>query len=102
MLLTSPKFAAGGAIPAACTCQGAGLNPSLTIADVPTGSVSLALILDDPDSPSGTFTHWLLWNIAPETHEIAEGPVPVGAVQGLNDFGKPSYGGPCPSSGQHR
>ena len=60
------------------------------------------MIVDDPDAPGGLFNHWLLWNIAPATSQIAEKSIPAGAAQGTNDFGKTAYGGPCPPSGTHR
>jgi len=60
------------------------------------------LIVDDPDAPMGTWTHWTAWNIAPATAEIAENSVPAGAQEGATDFGRPGYGGPCPPSGTHR
>ncbi len=60
------------------------------------------LILDDPDAPSGTFTHWLIWNIPPATKSIASGSAPDAAVQGRNDFGQTGYSGPCPPNGTHR
>ena len=62
---------------------------------------SLVLIADDPDAPSGLFTHWLVWNIPPQTNSIAEGSAPKG-VHGTNDFGKSGYSGPCPPPGTHR
>jgi hypothetical protein len=62
----------------------------------------LVLIVDDPDAPSGLFTHWLVWNIDPKTTSIAEHIVPKGAVEGTNDFGESGYGGPQPPSGTHR
>jgi Raf kinase inhibitor-like YbhB/YbcL family protein len=60
------------------------------------------LIVDDPDAPAGTWVHWVLWNIGPDTKEIGENTVPSGALQGVNDFRKHDYGGPCPPSGTHR
>ena len=62
----------------------------------------MALIIEDPDAPSKTFNHWLLWNLSPQTQEIKENSVPKDAVLGTNDFGKLIYGGPCPPSGTHR
>lgn len=100
--ISSPVFDSGGGIPVKYTCDGANVNPPLTISGVPEEAKSLALIVDDPDTPSGTWTHWLLWNIDPATNEIAENSVPVGSVVGTNDFGDASYGGPCPPSGVHR
>ena len=63
---------------------------------------SLVLIVDDPDAPGGTFTHWLMWRLKPDLQEIPANSTPQDAVQGANDFGKPKYGGPCPPSGTHR
>jgi hypothetical protein len=102
MQLTSPAFAHGGGIPPRYTCQGQNVNPELEIKDVPPGCRSLALIMDDPDAPGGTWDHWLVWNLAPETVSVTEGSVPEGAVQGRNSWGRNEYGGPCPPSGTHR
>ncbi len=89
-------------IPRKYTCDGKNVNPPLEIKNVPPGSKSLALIVDDLDAPRKTFVHWILWNIDPEVKEIKENSVPKGAVQGKNDFKKNSYGGPCPPSRTHR
>lgn len=102
MKISSPDFKQGGSIPARYTCDGENVNPSVSISGVPAGAKSLVLIVDDPDAPHGTWTHWLLWNISPGTDEIATGSAPGGAVQGVNDFSKNTYGGPCPPSGTHR
>jgi Raf kinase inhibitor-like YbhB/YbcL family protein len=101
MKVTSAAFQEGGNISSTFTCDGAGTSPPLQIADVPSGAKSLVLIVDDPDAPSGVFTHWAVWNISPQTSTIAEGSPPKG-VQGANDFGKRGYGAPCPPSGTHR
>ncbi len=99
---TSRAFPDNGMIPSEYTCDGADGNPPLTIRNVPANSRSLALIVDDPDAPRGTWVHWVLWNIGPGTTEIPSKSVPGGALQGTNDFGKQGYGGPCPPSGTHR
>jgi Raf kinase inhibitor-like YbhB/YbcL family protein len=101
MKITSSAFQEGANIPSKFTCDGADTSPPLQIADIPSGAKSLALIMDDPDAPSGLFTHWAVWNISPQTSSIAEESTPKG-VQGANDFGKSGYGGPCPPSGAHR
>lgn len=77
------------------------VNPPLNISDIPVDAASLALIMDDPDAPSGTFTHWVVYNIAPAELDIEEGEVPEGAVLGVNDYGELGYGGPMPPSGTH-
>ena len=100
--LTSPAFHGGGQIPATFTCDGTDVNPPLAIGPVPAGTRSLALIMDDPDAPVGTWVHWVLWNIPPQTREIHENSVPSGASQGRNDWHRTGYGGPCPPSGTHR
>ncbi|MBW2992325.1 YbhB/YbcL family Raf kinase inhibitor-like protein [Candidatus Woesearchaeota archaeon] len=97
--LTSPVFENNGNIPAKYTCQGDDVNPELSIEGIPGGTKSLVLIVDDPDAPMGTWDHWVVWNIKP-TDKIKENSVP--GVQGMNDFGKHDYGGPCPPSGTHR
>lgn len=101
MNVTSSAFQEGANIPSKFSCDGANSSPPLQISDVPSEAKSLVLIVDDPDAPSGLFTHWVVWNISPQTSTIAEGSVPKG-VQGTNDFGKSGYGGPCPPSGTHR
>lgn len=101
MKLISPAFAPNTAIPAAYTCYGDNLAPPLLFQDVPAAAKSLVLQVHDPDAPSGDFLHWLVWNIPPFTQAV-DSTLPTGAVQGMNDFGKPDYGGPCPPSGMHR
>jgi Raf kinase inhibitor-like YbhB/YbcL family protein len=101
MKITSSAFHEGANIPSKFTCDGSDTSPPLQIAGVPSGAKSLVLIVDDPDAPSGLFTHWLVWNIPPQTGSIAEGSAPQG-VQGANDFGKSGYRGPCPPPGTHR
>jgi Raf kinase inhibitor-like YbhB/YbcL family protein len=100
--VTSSAFQSGGTIPDRFTCKGANRNPPLRFDGIPKNARSLVLIVDDPDAPGGLFNHWLVWNIAPATSQIAEKSVPNGAAQGANDFGKLGYGGPCPPSGTHR
>src|SRR2546430_9740828 len=101
MKITSSAFQQGGSIPSKFTCDSTDTSPPLQIEEIPSSAKSLALIVDDPDAPSGLFTHWIVWNISPQTNGIAEGTAPNG-VQGTSDFGKSGYGGPCPPSGTHR
>ena len=101
MEITSPAFGQNEKIPINSTCDGNDINPSLTFSGVPSKAKSLALIMDDPDAPAGNWTHWLVWNIEPGIATIEENSVPMGALQGKNDFDKLSYGGPCPGSGIH-
>ena len=101
MKITSSAFREGESIPSKFTCDGGNTSPPLEISDVPSGAKSVVLIADDPDAPAGLFTHWLVWNIPPQTNSIAEGSAPKG-MQGTNDFGKSGYGAPCPPSGMHR
>lgn len=102
MQLSSPVFTNGKPIPARQAYHNQNLNPALIIANVPGGTRALALIMDDPDAPGGTWNHWLVWNIAPDTRQIAEGETPAGAFVGRNDFGQIRYDGPAPPSGTHR
>ena len=102
MKINSPVFNNGKSIPEQFTCDGKDINPQLVFSDVPANTKGLALIMDDPDSPTGTWTHWLLWNISPNTKERGEGKIPRGAVQGKTNFGAAAYGGPCPGKGNHR
>ncbi len=99
MHLSSPAFKNQNTIPAQYTCDGKNVNPALEIPDVPKGAKCLALIVDDPDAPVGTWVHWVVWNI-PITARIEENSIP--GVQGVNDFQQHKYGGPCPPSGTHR
>ena len=99
MKLTSPEFEHNKPIPKRFTCDGMDINPMLLIEDVPAETKSLALILEDPDAPLGTWVHWVVYDI-PVVSRIEEGSIP--GKQGLNDFGMNDYGGPCPPSGTHR
>jgi Raf kinase inhibitor-like YbhB/YbcL family protein len=109
--LTSPAFAEGGAIPKVHTCDGKDNSPPLAWSGVPKLARSLALVCDDPDAPRGTWTHWLLFNVAPGVSalpaavpvavQVTLDPASAPARQGRNDFGKPGYGGPCPPRGTH-
>ncbi len=99
MHITSSAFEHNERIPAKYTCNGQNINPPLRIEDIPPGTQSMAIIVDDPDAPGKTFLHWLIWDIEP-TNEIGENTAP--GTQGRTDFGKPAYGGPCPPSGTHR
>ena len=101
MELRSPAFEHGGRIPSQYACDGADVSPALEITGVPAGAASLALVMDDPDAPMGTFDHWLVWNIPAETRRVEEGVEPEG-VQGRTGFGGFGHGGPCPRSGTHR
>ena len=99
MKLRSSAFENNQSIPSRHTCRGEDISPELIIEDIPPGTESLVLIMDDPDAPGKTFDHWIAYDI-PVTHRIEEGEAP--GTQGLNDFGKTGYGGPCPPSGTHR
>jgi hypothetical protein len=96
----SPTFENNQLIPAKYTCDGDDVNPPLTIEGIPEGTKTLVLIVDDPDCPTGTWDHWIVWNIPATTSKIAENTV-LG-TEGMNDFRRRSYGGPCPPSGTHR
>jgi len=102
LTITSPAFKNNEMIQEKFTCDGANVNPLLLISNMPPSTKSFALIVDDPDAPMGIWVHWVVWNIPPDTKEIAEDHLPTGARQGLNDFRKNRYGGPCPPSGTHR
>lgn len=100
--VSSPNFSDRGDIPKKYTCDGENINPNLVIENIPTEAKSLVLIMDDPDAPSGTFNHWLVWNIDPTINEIGENIIPRDAIVGLNSWNKNKYMGPCPPSGTHR
>lgn len=95
-------FDDGERIPSKYTCDGKDVNPPLEFLDIPKNAKSLALIVDDPDSPAKIWTHWILWNISPHIKNIKENSAPLGAREGMNGFGNVGYGGPCPHSGEHR
>ncbi len=105
--LTSASFSSGAAIPSRYTCDGADVSPSLTWGAAPAATKSFALIVHDPDAPVD-FTHWLAYNIPSSVHSLAEGAstdgaMPTGSAEGMNDFRKLGYGGPCPPPGKlHR
>jgi len=102
MKITSSAFLDNDKIPPKYTCDSENVNPPLTLSAVPKEAQSLVLIMDDPDAPGGTFTHWVVFNIPPSTMQILENSVPENSIQGATDFGKVGYGGPCPPSGTHR
>lgn len=99
MKLTTPEFKHNEMIPTKFTCDGEDINPALTIEDVPQEAKTLTLIVDDPDAPIGTWVHWVVYDI-PITSQIKENTIP--GKQGMNDFRKKDYGGPCPPYGTHR
>jgi len=108
MTVSSPAFQHRGAIPKEFTADGDNVSPPLHWPDVPDGTKSIALVCEDPDAPRGTFVHWVIFNIGPETRELPRG-VPAsaklayGALQGKNDLGKIGYAGPAPPRGRpHR
>lgn len=111
LTITSPAFTQGAAIPQKYSCQGDDSSPALQWSAPPQGTQSLALIVDDPDAPSGTWVHWVVYNIPADARELAQGAskgkaasfnLPAGTVQGISSFKRSSYGGPCPPSGTHR
>jgi len=106
--LSSTAFTAGAAIPTLHTCEGADLSPALHWSGAPAATQSFALIVDDPDAPVGTWVHWVLYDVPPRITELPQGvphddTLANGAKQGVNDFRKVGYGGPCPPPGKpHR
>jgi Raf kinase inhibitor-like YbhB/YbcL family protein len=104
LVVTSTAFAAGASIPVQYTCEGANTSPPLAWNDPPPSAKSFALVVDDPDAPGQTFVHWVLYDLDASTRSLPEGQktAPAGAHDGKNDFGNPSWGGPCPPSGRHR
>jgi Raf kinase inhibitor-like YbhB/YbcL family protein len=102
MKIMSSAFENNAKIPARYTCDGENINPPLSFVNVPENTKSLVLIVDDPDSPTGTWAHWVVYNIDPKTKEIPENSIPQGAVLGMTTFGRAGYGGPCPGAGIHR
>lgn len=98
MKITSTAFNADEMIPSKYTCDGLNINPPLEIKNIPEEAKCLALVIDDPDAPSGTWTHWIVWNI-PVTHHLKENHIP--GTEGINNFNQHHYGGPCPPLGKH-
>ncbi|MCW3070746.1 MAG: YbhB/YbcL family Raf kinase inhibitor-like protein [Bacteroidetes bacterium] len=98
LTVKSPAFENNGNIPSKYSCVGANISPPLSIKNIPVNTKSLALIMDDPDAPKGTFDHWIMWNI-PVSEAIEENTFP--GMQGLNGKQECSYTGPCPPSGTH-
>ncbi|MCC6287399.1 MAG: YbhB/YbcL family Raf kinase inhibitor-like protein [Chitinophagaceae bacterium] len=97
--ISSPVFSNGGAIPARYTCEGEGVNPPLNTSNIPEGTQTLALIVEDPDAPGGTYDHWIVWDIEPGM-AIKENSNP--GISGTNSSGKTGYHPPCPPAGSHR
>ena len=107
MKLTSPAFIEGGIIPSLYTCEGKNINPPLEISGVPPQAKSLVLLNDDPDvpktlRPDGIYDHWVIFNMPPNTHKIAENSTPPPGIQGKSTNGKNQYVGPCPPDREHR
>lgn len=107
MKLESTAFTENGMIPFLYTCDGQDISPPLSWDAPPTGTQSLALIVDDPDAPGQIFVHWVLYDVPPEIQQLpqafaSQDTLPDATTQGKNDFGKLGYGGPCPPSGIHR
>lgn len=109
--ISSPSFTPAGEIPSKHTCEGANTSPALAWKDVPAGTKSLALVVDDPDAPDPkapkmTWVHWVLYNLPPGAHGLAEGiagkDLPAGTQEGTSDYKRGAWGGPCPPIGRHR
>ncbi|MBN1572113.1 MAG: YbhB/YbcL family Raf kinase inhibitor-like protein [Deltaproteobacteria bacterium] len=103
-VVTSPAFKEGAMIPGEYSCTGRNISPPLKWEGLPEGCVSIAIVMDDPDAPGGTWLHWLIWNIDPAPGEIPKAldAAAIGATVGKNSWRKAQYDGPCPPSGTHR
>lgn len=102
MKIISPSFEHNQNIPSKYTCDGKNVNPPLKFVDIPSNAKSLVLIVDDPDAPSKTWVHWVVFNIDPKASGIEENSKPTTRIEGMTDFGRTGWGGPCPPSGTHR
>ena len=102
MKLMSKDFTDNSSIPSEFTCDGRNISPQLSWEDVPEGTKSFALSVTDPDAPGGTWIHWLVYDISKDLRVIERASLPAGAEEVVNDFGRNSYGGPCPPFGTHR
>jgi Raf kinase inhibitor-like YbhB/YbcL family protein len=105
--VSSTVFDDGGMIPLKYTCDGEDISPPLSFEDIPGNTGSLAIISDDPDAPMGTWVHWVVYNLPPDTRNMPENipgeeNLEGGGRHGITDFGRYGYGGPCPPSGTHR
>lgn len=100
--VTSAAFGEGEPIPTVYSCRGRNVSPPLSWSGIPADASALALVVDDPDAPRGTFTHWVVVDFAPTTTSLGEGEAPPGGIQAKNSAGNPRYMGPCPPSGTHR
>jgi Raf kinase inhibitor-like YbhB/YbcL family protein len=102
--LTSAAFSQGESIPVQYSCKGEDLSPPLAWGDPPEGTLSFALIMDDPDAPVGTWDHWIVFNLPADIRTLPEGMQPgdLNSTNGVNSWGRGDYGGPCPPSGTHR
>lgn len=96
----SAPFTNGEMIPVRFSCQGQGVSPKIGITEVPPSAKSLALIMDDPDAPMGTFVHWVIWNIPPDINEVPEGAMGIGVV-GSGSMNRLDYTSPCPPIGDN-
>lgn len=102
MTITSEAVLADETVAQQYTCDGDNISPPLTFSDIPEGTQSLALIVEDPDAPGGVFTHWAYFDMSPATLQLVEGTTPMTGTPGINSFGSLEYGGPCPPSGSHK
>ena len=102
MQLTSSAFVHNGTIPQRYTCQGLNVSPPLSLSGTPPSTKSIAFIMDDPDAPQGTWTHWLWWNASSSLQTLSENTFPLQVIQGTTSAGSVGYHGPCPPSGTHR
>lgn len=102
--VTSSAFSEGGPVPSKYSCDGSDVSPPLRISGLPQGARYVALVMDDPDAPSGTWTHWAWWDLPAGPADLGEGAdvTDAGAREGKNSWGRTGYGGPCPPSGTHR
>ncbi|MDY6778566.1 MAG: YbhB/YbcL family Raf kinase inhibitor-like protein [Candidatus Nanohaloarchaea archaeon] len=101
LTFSSPAFSAGNSIPARFTCDGQDQRPPFQIDGVPDPATTLAIVIDDPEAPSGTFTHWTAWNIPANRSHIPKDSLPEPTMQGMNGFGSTGYRGPCPPGGSN-
>jgi Raf kinase inhibitor-like YbhB/YbcL family protein len=103
----STAFAEGDRIPSDFTCEGADMSPPIEWANIPSGTKSIAIFVEDPDAPSGNWSHWLAYDLPPSMRQLPPGipasqGLPAGGIQGRTDFGNAGYSGPCPPQGTHR